>query len=54
VKIEFYGIYENFASGLNPFKIQARFKLGFISEFYNSKSEEILELGQNLKLFYLK
>jgi hypothetical protein len=35
--------------GLDPFKIQIRFKLEFASEFYNSKSIVILKLGQNRK-----
>jgi hypothetical protein len=35
-----------FPKGLNPFKIQTRFKLDFTSEFYYSKSIEILRLGQ--------
>jgi hypothetical protein len=42
------------SKGLNPFKIQTKFKSDFTSEFYNSKSKEILNLGQKLKLFYLK
>jgi hypothetical protein len=42
------------SKGLNPFKIQTKFKSDFISEFYNSKLKEILNLGQKLKLFYLK
>jgi hypothetical protein len=40
--------------GLNPLKIQTIFKLDFSSEFCNSKSREILRLGQNRNLFYSK
>jgi hypothetical protein len=36
--------------GLDPFKIQIRFKLEFASEFYNSKSIVILKLGQKRKI----
>jgi hypothetical protein len=43
-----------FPKGLNPFKIQARFKLEFSSKFYISKSIEILKLGQKGNSFYLK
>jgi hypothetical protein len=38
---------------LNPFKIQTRFKSNYTSEFYNSKSREILELDQKGKLGHL-
>jgi hypothetical protein len=40
--------------GLNPYKIQARFKLEFVFEFRNSISGEIWKLGPKGKLFYLK
>jgi hypothetical protein len=39
--------------GLNPFKIQIRFKLEFASKFYNSKCREILKLEQKGKNFHL-
>jgi hypothetical protein len=42
-----------FPKGLNPFKIQTRFKLDFVSEFYNSKSREIFKWGQKGNLFVL-
>jgi hypothetical protein len=40
--------------GLNPFKIQKRFKLEFAFEIYNSKSREIWKLPRKESLFYLK
>jgi hypothetical protein len=43
-----------FLEGLNPFKILARFKWEFTSEFYNSKSSEIWELDQKGISFYLE
>jgi hypothetical protein len=39
---------------LNNVKIQTIFKSDAASKFDNSRSEEILELGQKGKLFYLK
>jgi hypothetical protein len=43
-----------FPKGLHPFKIQSNFKLGFASEFYNSKSRENWKLDQKGILFKLK
>jgi hypothetical protein len=40
----------SFQKGLNPFKIQTRFKWEFASEIYNSKSREVFELGQKENL----
>jgi hypothetical protein len=37
------------SKGLSPFKIQTRFKVGFTSEFYISKSRAILKKGQKRK-----
>jgi hypothetical protein len=42
-----------FPRDLNPFKIQARFKLEFVYEFYNSKFREIWELDQKRYLCQL-
>jgi hypothetical protein len=36
--------------GLNFFKIQTRFKMDWLPDFCNSKSIEILEVGQKGKL----
>jgi hypothetical protein len=36
--------------GVNPFKIQIRFKLEFASKIYNARSRDILELGQKENL----
>jgi hypothetical protein len=40
--------------GLNPFKIQTRFKSDFTSELYNLKSREIWKLDHKIKLCHLK
>jgi hypothetical protein len=44
---------EVFPKGLNPFKIQIRFKLDFASKFCNSKSREIWVLGPKGTLSHL-
>jgi hypothetical protein len=45
---------EFFLKGLNTFKIQTRFKLDLLMNFYISKSREFWKLGQLGKLFHLK
>jgi hypothetical protein len=47
--MEFYRIYQLFQKGLNPFKIQGRFKFEFIT-IYKLQSFGILKLIQKLKL----
>jgi hypothetical protein len=41
MKMEFYRIYHFFQKGLNPFKIQGRFKFEFVPEFVTSNPEGI-------------
>jgi hypothetical protein len=43
-----------FLGGLNSVKIQTIFKSDVASKFCNSKSGEILDLGQKGKLLYFK
>jgi hypothetical protein len=48
--LNFIEIMRYVPEGLNPFKIQIRFKLEFASRIYNSKSREILNLDQKQEL----
>jgi hypothetical protein len=48
------GIDEIFASRFEPLQNSNKVQSGFVSEFYNSKSIEILEFGQKENLFYMK
>jgi hypothetical protein len=43
-----------FPKGLNPFKIQTRYKLDFAFEFCNSKYREFSKLEQKGNLSHLK
>jgi hypothetical protein len=54
VKIKFYEIYEIFAKRFEPFLNSNKIQIRFFFEFCNSKSRELLELGQKVKLCPLK